>query len=68
MKRPENWKELSRPALLKLARELLVWNCDQEVSNKEHNRHYIAEIEPIYRELEERWARFVSGGEKSWKA
>lgn len=59
MNKPEDWEQQSRPELLKLARALLVWNCNQAVSDKEHTRHYDAEIAPIIRELDRRWERFI---------
>lgn len=62
MKRPEDWKQQSRPELLKLARALLVWNCNQAVPDREHTRHYDAEIAPVQRELDRRWALFLAGG------
>jgi hypothetical protein len=42
-----------------VARALLVWNCNQPVSDKEHTRHFLGYIEPIHRALDESWKRLT---------
>ena len=58
MKRPENWKDLCSNSLRKLARDLLVWNCNQPVSDREHTEHYEQEIAPIHAEIDARWEAY----------
>lgn len=58
MKAPEGWKDLNRTKQLELARDLLVWNCNQEVSDREHDQHFIDEIQPIHEEIQAGWDRY----------
>lgn len=53
MKKPDNWMELERIELLRVARELLNWNCDQPISDKAHNEHYMKEIKPLHDRADE---------------
>tara|TARA_R110002167_G_scaffold38902_1_gene120574 strand:+ start:246 stop:446 length:201 start_codon:yes stop_codon:yes gene_type:complete len=48
MNKPANYKELNVPELHKVARALLMWNCNQPVSDAKHNKHYNAEIQPLH--------------------
>lgn len=60
MKKPDNWMELERTELLRVARQLLNWNCDQAVSDKTHNEHYMKEIKPLYDRADELWNRIFT--------
>ena len=53
MSKPDNYKELNKTELHKIARDLLVWNCNQPMSDSKHNKHYKDEIEPIHNYIDE---------------
>lgn len=60
MKKPDNWMELERTELLRVARQLLNWNCNQAVTDREHRQHYAEEIKPLYDRAEELWDRIFT--------
>ena len=60
MKKPDNWLELERTELLRVARQLLNWNCDQAIPDKAHNEHYMKEIKPLYDRADELWNRIFT--------
>ena len=54
----------TRTELLDIARGLLVWNCNQPISDAEHHAHHKKWIEPIHKHLDERWERIVMRRER----
>jgi len=58
MKKPENCLELDPIQLHQEARKLLVWNCNQAVSDRQHNEHYLREIAPLHDRIDEIWTNF----------
>ena len=60
MKKPDNWLELERTELLRVARQLLNWNCDQAIPDKAHSEHYMEEIKPLYDRADELWNRIFT--------
>jgi len=47
VKKPAHYMELNTLELSHHINELNIWNADQPVSDKEHKRHYLAEIAPL---------------------
>ena len=60
MKKPDNWMELERTELLRVARQLLNWNCDQAIPDKGHHQHYAEEIKPLHDRADELWNRIFT--------
>ena len=58
MKKPDDWLKIERVKLSAIASKLLIWNCNQPVSNQIHNAHYKAEIQPLYDRIDELWDIF----------
>lgn len=52
MKKPTNYKDLDESGLHKVARDLLMWNCKQPVSNATHTKHYKDEIAPLHKHID----------------
>ena len=46
-------KKYTRSQLLRIARGLLNWNCEQVMSDHEHNVHFVTYIKPIHTYLEQ---------------
>lgn len=58
MKAKKGWRKMKWTEMLAEAERLLVWNCNQPVSNAEHRAHYLREIKPIYDEHDRQWKEF----------
>jgi len=58
MKKPDNYKEMSRLELGKKARQLLDWNCEQPVSERLKRQHYEEEIQPLHDQIDLTWKNF----------
>ena len=58
MKKPKNYLEMSPIQLHREARKLLIWNCNQSISDRQHNEHYLQEIKPLHDRIDAIWANF----------
>ena len=67
MKKPDDYKSLNTHELHKIARDLLVWNCNQAVSDAIHTKHYNDEIRPLHEYISELNSAWINGNNKRVK-